>query len=62
MDEKEQYKFFLEAGGMLAIDPKAQVICPKCGNGFLKVLDVPFGDSNKIDRYMIAIAAVQLES
>jgi formate dehydrogenase maturation protein FdhE len=51
MTEKiEARRRWIEAGKVLAVDPKAAVACPACGQGILQVIDA--GDAERTDRYM----------
>ncbi|TGQ66636.1 MAG: hypothetical protein E5V49_05265 [Mesorhizobium sp.] len=36
-------ELWIEAGKMLALDPKVSVKCPDCGEADLKVFDTPAG-------------------
>jgi DNA-directed RNA polymerase subunit RPC12/RpoP len=52
MDEK--IKKWVNAANILGKHPKAKVICPECGNGYLTTKDELIDDwPDKIDRYMI---------
>jgi Zn finger protein HypA/HybF involved in hydrogenase expression len=42
---------WIEAAKILAVDPKAAVPCPECGEGTLQVIDAR-QDDVKLDRYM----------
>ena len=46
-----RWQRWLEAAKILAVDPKATVLCPKCGEGALQVTDAR-QDALKLDRYM----------
>jgi Zn finger protein HypA/HybF involved in hydrogenase expression len=46
-----QSRRWIEAAKILAVNPKAVVLCPSCGKGTLQTIDARF-DDKKIDRYM----------
>jgi hypothetical protein len=46
-----EWRRWLEAAKILAVDPKAAVACPECGKGTLQVIDAR-QDDVKLDRYM----------
>ena len=43
---------WIEAGKILAADPDANVVCPRCGAAHLEVQDAPAGPA-KIERHLI---------
>jgi hypothetical protein len=44
---------WVEAGKILAADPRAQVLCPRHGDGYLTVTDVPVaGDPTQLERHL----------
>lgn len=42
---------WIEAGKILAVDPKAVVKCPDCGEADLEIFDTP-ADATHIERHM----------
>ncbi len=55
VDEKtnEWFKKWRDAANILAKNSKAEVVCPECGIGHLKVKDEVVEKYGKLDRYMI---------
>jgi transposase-like protein len=46
-------KQWLEAAKILAVDPTAQIVCPKCGEANLLVTDIPYrGDASRWERHI----------
>ena len=45
-----QRRRWIEAAKILAVDPKAAVACPKCGQAILQIIDA--GDAEITDRHM----------
>ena len=46
-----EWQRWAEAAKILAADPTAQVLCPRHGDGYLVVTDVP-GPSGVVERYL----------
>jgi hypothetical protein len=48
-----EWQRWVEAAKVLAADPRAQVLCPRHGDGYLEVSDVALPDgSGQVDRYL----------
>jgi hypothetical protein len=47
----DEWRRWIEAAKILAVDPKAAVACPACGKGTLLVIVSRYG-ADKIDRHM----------
>jgi hypothetical protein len=46
-----EWQRWVEAAKILAADRSARVLCPRHGDGYLEVTDVPLGDG-KVERYL----------
>jgi hypothetical protein len=44
-----EWERWVEAAKILAADPTARVICPRNGDSYLQVTDIPMGDG-KVER------------
>ena len=45
-----EWQRWVEAGKILAADPRAQVLCPRNGDGYLEVTDIPVpGDPSQVE-------------
>lgn len=53
MESKEKIKKWIDAVKVLESNPLAQVRCPECGVGYLKIKDEVAEKYGKLDRYMI---------
>jgi hypothetical protein len=48
-----EWQRWVEAGKILAADPRAQVLCPRNGDGYLEVTDIPVpGDPSQVERHL----------
>lgn len=48
-----EWQRWVEAAKVLAADPTARVLCPRNGDGYLEVTDVPLADgSGQLDRHL----------
>lgn len=48
---KTEVERWIEAGKVLALDPSAKVLCPRCTSTYLTVRDVPLGPT-KMERHL----------